>query len=68
MYTERNFKSKKEVKAAIAAGEQIRVYNPGLGGPIQPNANVTLCGPHYPAPHKWYGQGKLENGILVSIR
>ena len=29
--------------------------------------SVSLEGPHYPKPHKWYGQGKMINGLLVSI-
>lgn len=52
-YTSKNFKTKKAVKLAIAAGEKITCYQPG---------------PHYPQPHRWYGQGKLKDGYLVSIK
>lgn len=66
-YTSINFKSKKAVKDAIAAGKKITCYAPGLGT-VPENGFVTLEGPHYPEPHRWYGQGKMENGYLVSIK
>lgn len=67
MYTTRNFKSKKAVKDAIAAGEKITCYPPGLGT-VPANGKVYLEGPHYPEPHKWYGEGTMENGFLVKIK
>lgn len=68
MYTVKNFPSKKAVKEAIAAGEQIRVYQPGpFGGNEPSNGTVALEGPHYPEPHRWYGSGTLKNGVLVKI-
>lgn len=53
MYTEINFKSKKALKDAIAAGTEVRLFAPGLGTPVE-NGSEYVCGPHYPAPHKWY--------------
>ena len=68
-YTNINFQSKKALKDAIKEGKKVTVYNPGLGGNIEPNAAcVFLEGPHYPAPHKWYAQAKLENGYIVSVK
>lgn len=37
MYTTKNFKRKKELKAAIANGEKIGVYQPGPFGGNEPN-------------------------------
>ena len=71
MYTDRNFKSKKDLKAAIAAGQKITVYQPNgdLTGTEAPtNGRVFLEGPHYPQPHKWYAEGKVLNGYLVSVK
>lgn len=69
MYTTRNFKTKKELKAAIEAGEIIRVYQPGPFGGNEPmNGNVTLEGPHYPEPHKWYATGTLKDGKLIKVK
>jgi hypothetical protein len=68
-YTDRNFKTKKALKDAVNQGERIGVYNPGLGGNIDPNSNqVFLEGPHYPAPHSWYAQAKLKDGYIVSVK
>lgn len=66
-YISPNLKTKKAVKEALAAGKKIVVFNPGLGGPIV-DGSVTLEGPHYPEPHRWYAQGVVENGFLKSIK
>lgn len=68
-YTTKNFKTKKAVKEALAAGEKITCYQPGPFGPSVPdNGTVYLEGPHYPQPHKWYAQGVMKDGYLVSIK
>lgn len=68
-YTVQNFKTKKAVKDALASGKEIRCYNPGLG-PVLTNftGSVSLEGPHYPQPHRWYAVGQLQDGILISIK
>jgi hypothetical protein len=67
MYTEKDFKSKKALKEALAAGEKIAVYAPGLGE-VPENGRVALEGPHYPRPHAWYAEGIMENGFLKSVK
>lgn len=67
MYTVKNFKTKKQLKEALASGETIRCYAPGLGT-IPQNGIIYLEGPHYPEPHRWYAQGIMENGMLVKIK
>lgn len=67
-YTDKNFKTKKALKEAIAAGEEITVYQPGGMFPAPRDGKVTLEGPHYPAPHTWYAQGVLKDGLLVSVK
>lgn len=66
-YVSPNFKTKKALKEAIAAGKRVEVYQPGLGT-VPDNGTVYLEGPHYPAPHRWYAQGVMENGRLIHIR
>jgi hypothetical protein len=66
MYTEKNFKSKKALKEAVLAGEQIGIYAPGLGVPVQ-NGTETVCGPHYPEPHKWYAKVLMKDGVVVKV-
>lgn len=67
-YTDTNFKTKKELKEAIKNGKEVRVFNPGIGGTIPVNGSVYLEGPHYPELHRWYAQGTLKDGVLVSVK
>ena len=67
MYTNTNFKSKKAFKEAVAAGKQIGLYAPGLGTPAV-NGKETVEGPHYPAPHTWYAQVVMKDGIVQSVK
>ena len=67
-YTSIDFPNKKSVKTALAAGETVTCYNPGLGPDLSNfTGTVYLEGPHYPKPHKWYAKGQMENGRLVKI-
>jgi hypothetical protein len=71
MYTTYNFKTKKALKDAIAAGKDVGVFQPNdmfPDRPAQTEGTVTIEGPHYPEPHKWYGTAKLENGRIVSVK
>ncbi len=68
MYTTRNFKTKKALKDALAAGEKITVYQPNdMFGADTYEGTCFLEGPHYPEPHKWYAKGTLKDGYLVKI-
>ena len=62
-----NFKAKKALQIALTAGETVEVFNPGLGT-VPKDGKVYLEGPHYPAPHTWYGVGKMIDGELVSVK
>lgn len=66
-YSTRNFKTKKELKEAVARGEKITIYSPG---PWQPKKDGTefLEGPHYPAPHTWYAQVEMKDGIITKVK
>lgn len=66
MYVSPNFPTKKALKAALAAGERVDVYAPGLGE-VPVNGRVYLEGPHYPKPHTWYAEGTMKDGKLVKI-
>ena len=67
MYTRRNFKTKKALKDAIKAGERVECFSPGpFSCPSE--GPITLEGPHYPEPHRWYAQGVLKDGALISIK
>lgn len=67
MYTVTNFRSKKALKDAVAAGLKVQLYSPGLG---QPKENgIEYCeGPHYPEPHKWYAEVTMKDGVVVKVK
>lgn len=66
MYVSPNFPTKKALKTALAAGERVDVYAPGLGE-VPVDGRVSLEGPHYPKPHTWYAQGTMKDGKLIKI-
>jgi hypothetical protein len=68
MYTECNFKTKKELKAAVAAGEEVNVVPDMLGGRKLLTGVVWLEGPHYPQPHKWYAEAIVDNGRITKVK
>ena len=81
MYTERNFKSKKELKAAVEAyntlspvdgqrqGRPVYYFQPGpFGGNEPKEGTFPVEGPHYPQPHKWYATCTAEGGVIVKVK
>ena len=67
MYCLPNFKTKKALKEAVAAGKKVTVFSPGPF-PCSQNGDITLEGPHYPEPHRWYAQAVVENGVVVKVK
>lgn len=65
-YVSPNFKTKKALKEAVAAGQTIAVFQPGMGT-VPENGSVGLEGPHYPEPHRWYAEGTMSDGKLVKV-
>lgn len=67
-YAVTNFKTKKELKAAVAAStaeNPVRVYQPGPFGPAVADGECCLEGPHSPEPHRWYAGVVVKNGAVV---
>jgi hypothetical protein len=48
--------------------QPIYAYQPGglFGRPT--DGRVTLAGPHYPDPHRWYAEAVLKDGIVISVK
>jgi hypothetical protein len=68
MYATENFRTKKALKEAVKAGKKIGVFQPGpFGGNEPKNGKVTLEGPHYPEPHRWYATAIIENGFVKRV-
>ena len=65
-YCTTNFRTKKELKAALNAGCKIGVYSPGPF-PVNQNGRVSLEGPHYPKPHTWYATAEVKDGVIIKV-
>jgi hypothetical protein len=73
MYTEINFKTKKQLKEAVIQGEEIRVYQPNdVFDSPQAKSNYSgraaVEGPHYPEAHRWYASVEIKNGLVVKVK
>ena len=67
MYCTENFKTKKALKEAIAAGKKVGVYQPGGMFPAPTNGKAAVEGPWYPRPHTWYASVTLKDGVIVKV-
>lgn len=65
MYTDINFKSKKALKEAVESGKEVSTFQPGEMFPGRKDGSITLEGPHYPEPHKWYASAVVKDGIIL---
>jgi hypothetical protein len=68
MYTVKNYKTKRDLKADVAAGKRIEVFQPGGFFPGKTDGTVTLEGPHYPQPHTWYATAEIRDSVIIKIR
>lgn len=67
-YTTINFKTKKELIAALADGKKISIYQPSpFDNKSIDNGIAYLEGPHYPQPHRWYARVMLQDGYIIEI-
>jgi len=73
MYTNRNFRTKKDLKAAVAShaagsGQAVTYYQPGPFGGNEPQDGVVYCeGPHFPEAHRWYASCKVAAGVIIKV-
>lgn len=65
-YVDPNFKTKKALKEALAAGRKVAVFSPGPFGCKQ-NGREFIEGPHYPQPHTWYAQVEVTDGYVTKV-
>ena len=69
MYTDTNYKTKRALKEAVAAGTEVTYYQPGpFAGNEPSDGTIYLEGPHYPEPHRWYAQATVRGGVVVKVR
>lgn len=67
-YVTPNFKTKKELKDAVKAGQTVSVFNPGLGTVPNTGWVYGIEGPHYPKPHTWDASVYVEDGRVTKVR
>lgn len=68
-YARVNYQTKKALKEAVAAGTAGGVFQPGpFGGTPPTDGEVTLEGPHYPEPHRWYAVATVRGGEIVAVK
>jgi len=73
VYTDKDYKTKKQLKEDFKSGIKIRVHQPNAdvtGFPFRPsNCSTTIEGPHYPKPHKWYASVSVDSdGYIEKIK
>ena len=69
-YVDPNFKTKKALKEAVAAGQCVTVFQPGgmFALTLREGRFATIEGPHYPEPHRWYAQVEVEHGAVIKVK
>lgn len=70
-YTSRNFKTKADLKRALANGDKLTVFAPNaMFAAAEPprNGTVVVEGPHHPEPHRWYASVTLVDGYITKVR
>ena len=63
MYTDRNFRTKKDLKAAVLAGD-VSVYQPGVSSSEVRDGMGSVEGPHFPEPHRFYARVTVKGGVI----
>jgi len=66
MYADTNFPTKKALKLAVAAGQRVTLYAPGIGAPKSDGVEFVE-GPWYPKPHTWYAKVEVHNNVVVRV-
>jgi len=66
-YVNPNFKTKKALKEAVAAGKHVTVFSPGPFG-CNRNGTEYIEGPHYPQPHRWYAKVIVKDGKVIAVK
>tara|TARA_Y100000310_G_scaffold324401_1_gene386204 strand:- start:1468 stop:1674 length:207 start_codon:yes stop_codon:yes gene_type:complete len=68
MYTDKNYRTKKQLVEDVKAGKQVTVFQPGGMFPGKTDGNITIEGPHYPEPHRWYASATIKDSIIIKVK
>jgi len=68
-YVRGNPKTKKALKDALTRGQSMYAFEPGMGRLPDGGGWISIEGPHYPEPHRWYARVLVDaTGKIVSIK
>ena len=49
--------------------QPVTIFQPGpFGGNEPANGELSVEGPHYPQPHRWYARVTLKDGRIIKVR
>ena len=65
-YCVKNYPTAKALREDFKAGTTIRVFEPGIGR-LPEQGRVTLEGPHFPKPHRWYLGADIKNRVITKL-
>lgn len=65
-YAKGNPRTKKALKALVAAGNGPMLEDSGIFPSVK-NGVVTIEGPHFPEPHKYYARVEVKDGKIVKV-
>ena len=68
MYVSPNFKTKRELKEAVAAGKEVTIFQPNYAWIEPSNTELSVEGPHYPKPHTWYARVTVTDGKITKVK
>lgn len=66
-YCDTNYKTKKALKVDVAAGKEVTISPTELHEKNVTDGTVSVGGPHYPEPHKWYATVTVKDGKVVKV-
>lgn len=69
-YTNIDFKTKKELREAVKAGQKVTVQRDAFGGSgcYRPG-KAAISGPQYPKAHTWHADCDVnEEGVITKVR
>jgi hypothetical protein len=67
-YVDPNYKTKKAFKEAVQKGIEHYPYVAGGMFSVPRNGSLSIEGPHYPQPHRWYAAVTVVDGIVTKVR
>jgi hypothetical protein len=71
VYAFPNFPSKKALKEALSKNQTVLLEDQSFINPKNFQnftGRTCICGPHFPAAHKWYAEIDVKDGKIVKVQ